>query len=146
MGARLMHWHPPVAKPWATMILTIVETLQWCHNERDCISNQRRLNCLLSHLFRHRSRKTSKLCVTGLCEGNSPVTGEFPAQMTSNEENVSIWWSHHENSSLSSSKIFSSASAISILRNYRKYKDIVETFSKITSAQGLESLISDQYM
>ena len=25
-------------------------------------------------------KKTSKLRVTGLCEGNSPVTGEFPAQ------------------------------------------------------------------
>ena len=37
----------------------------------------------------------SKLRVTGLCEGNSPVTGEFPAQMASNAENVSIWWRHH---------------------------------------------------
>ena len=27
--------------------------------------------------------------------GNSPVTGEFPAQMASNAENVSIWWRHH---------------------------------------------------
>ena len=27
--------------------------------------------------------------------GNSPVTGEFPAQMFSNAENVSIWWRHH---------------------------------------------------
>ena len=27
-----------------------------------------------------RSKKTSKLRVTGLCDGNSPVTGEFPAQ------------------------------------------------------------------
>ena len=27
--------------------------------------------------------------------GNSPVTGEFPAQMASNTENVSIWWRHH---------------------------------------------------
>ena len=26
---------------------------------------------------------------------NSPVTGEFPAQMASNAENVSIWWRHH---------------------------------------------------
>ena len=26
-----------------------------------------------------KSKKTSKLRVTGLCEGNSPVTGEFPA-------------------------------------------------------------------
>ena len=29
---------------------------------------------------RHRSKKTLKLRVTGLCEGNSPVTGEFTAQ------------------------------------------------------------------
>ena len=27
--------------------------------------------------------------------GNSPGTGEFPAQMASNAENVSIWWRHH---------------------------------------------------
>ena len=39
-------------------------------------------------------KKTSKLRVTGLCEGNSPVTSEFPAQSASNE-NVSIWWRHH---------------------------------------------------
>ena len=31
--------------------------------------------------------KTSKLRVTGLCEGNSPVTSEFPAQRASNAEN-----------------------------------------------------------
>ena len=30
-----------------------------------------------------------------LC-GNSPGTGEFPAQMASNSETVSIWWRHHE--------------------------------------------------
>ena len=46
-------------------------------------------------LFRCRSKKISKLCVTGLCAGNSPVTGEFPAQMASNAENASIWWRHH---------------------------------------------------
>ena len=40
-------------------------------------------------------KKTSKLRVTGLCAGNSPVTGEFPAQMASNAEIVSIWWRHH---------------------------------------------------
>ena len=42
-----------------------------------------------------RSKKTSKLRVTGLCVGNSPGTGEFPAQMANNAENVSIWWRHH---------------------------------------------------
>ena len=45
--------------------------------------------------FKHRWRKTSKLRVTGICVGNSPVTGEFPAQMASNAENASIWWRHH---------------------------------------------------
>ena len=70
--------------------------LQWRHNERDDVSYHRRLGCLLNHLIRHRSKKTSKLRVTGLCEGNSRVTGEFPSQRTSNAENVSIWWRHHE--------------------------------------------------
>ena len=65
------------------------------HNGRDGVSNHRPDDCLLSRLFRHRSKKTSKLRVTGFCEGNSPVTGEFPAQMASNAENVSIWWRHH---------------------------------------------------
>ena len=49
----------------------------------------------IMRLFRCRSKKTSKLRVTGLCEGNSPVTGEFPAQRASDTENVSIWWRHH---------------------------------------------------
>ena len=40
-------------------------------------------------------KKPSKLRVPGLCAGNSPVTGEFPAQMASYAENVSIWWRHH---------------------------------------------------
>ena len=40
-------------------------------------------------------RKTSKLRVTGLCAGNSPANGDFPAQTDSNAENVSISWRHH---------------------------------------------------
>ena len=40
--------------------------------------------------------KTSKLRVTGLCAGNSPVSADFPAQMSINAENVSIWWRHHD--------------------------------------------------
>ena len=28
--------------------------------------------------------------------GAMAVIGEFPAQMASNAENVSIWWRHHE--------------------------------------------------
>ena len=66
------------------------KSLQWRHNGRDGVSNHQPHDCLLNRLFRRRSKKTSKLRVTGLCAGNSPVTGEFPAQIASNAENVSI--------------------------------------------------------
>ena len=69
--------------------------LQWRDNGRDGVSNNQPHVCLLNRLFRRRSKKTSKLCVTGLCEGNSPLTGEFPAQKASNAENISVWWRHH---------------------------------------------------
>ena len=71
-------------------------TLQWRHNGRDGVSNHQPHHCLLRRLFGCRSKKTSKLRVTGLCVGNSPVTGEFPAQMASNAKNVPIWWRHRE--------------------------------------------------
>ena len=65
------------------------------HNGRDGVSNHQPHDCLLNLPFRRRSKKTPKLRVTGLCGGNSPETGEFPAQRASNAENVSIWWRHH---------------------------------------------------
>ena len=69
--------------------------LQWRHNGCDSVSNHQPYDCLLNRLLRRRSKKTSKLRVTGLCAGNLPVTIELPLQMTSNTENVSIWWRHH---------------------------------------------------
>ena len=66
--------------------------LRWRHNGHDNVSNHQPHHCLLNRLFRRRSKKISKLHVTG----NSPETGEFPAQMASNAENVSIWWRHHD--------------------------------------------------
>ena len=39
--------------------------------------------------------KTPKLHVTGICEGNPPVTGDFPPQRVTNVENVLISWRHH---------------------------------------------------
>ena len=77
------------------MVAPIFWWLQLRHNERDGVSNHRRLNGLLKRLFRRRSTKTSKLRVIGLWEWNSPVTGNFPSQRASNAESVSIWWSHH---------------------------------------------------
>ena len=70
-------------------------SLRWRHNDGDSVSNHQPHDCLLKHLFRRRSKKPSKLPVTGLCAGNSPGTGGFPAQMASYAENVSIWWRHH---------------------------------------------------
>ena len=46
--------------------------LQWRHNEHDGFSNHR--------VFRCRSKKTPRLCVTGLCEGDPQVTGGFLSQ------------------------------------------------------------------
>ena len=52
--------------------------LKWRHNERGGVSNHLPYDCLLKPLFGRRSKKTSKLRVTGFCARNSPVTGEFP--------------------------------------------------------------------
>ena len=80
---------------WYLISQIDIYSLQWRHNERDGVSNHQLHDCLLNRLFRRRSKKTSNLRVSGLCMGNSPVTGEFPAQMASYAENVSIWWRHH---------------------------------------------------
>ena len=74
----------------------IISDIGWRHNRRDGVPNHQPHDCLLNCLFRRISKRTSKLRVNGLCAGNSLVTGEFPAQMASNAEDVSIWWRHHE--------------------------------------------------
>ena len=53
-------------------------TLQWRHNGPDGISNRQPYDCLLNRLLRHRSKKTSKLRITGLCAGNSPGSVNSP--------------------------------------------------------------------
>ena len=83
------------------MILSVIyntrgrASLLWCHNWRDSVSNHQPHVCLFNCLVRCRSKKTSKLHVTGICAGNSPVTVELSEQMTSNAGNVSIWWHYH---------------------------------------------------
>ena len=72
-----------------------INSLQGHHNERHGVSYHRRLDCLRSRLFRRTLKKIWKLRVTGLCEGNWSVTGDFPSQRASDAENVSIWWRHH---------------------------------------------------
>ena len=74
------HWDVVGASP----VGAAPTTLLWRHNGRGGVSNHQPHDCLLNRSFRRRSKKTSNLRVTGLCAGNSPVTGEFSAQMTSN--------------------------------------------------------------
>ena len=64
--------------------------LPWRYNEREGVSNHRRLDCLLNLLFRRRSKKTLKLRVTGFCEGNPSVTGGFPHEGPVTRNNVSF--------------------------------------------------------
>ena len=52
--------------------------LRWHHNDRDGVSNHQPYDCLLYRLFRCRSKKTSKLRVTGFCAGNSPGAVNSP--------------------------------------------------------------------
>ena len=73
------------AKLSAVIILScLFQTLPWHHNERDGVSNHQCLGCLHNCLFRHRSIKTSKLHITGLCQGNPLVTSGYPSQRASN--------------------------------------------------------------
>ena len=48
-----------------------------------------------STVYTGADQRKHKSTASLLFAGNSPVTGEFPAQMASYAENVSIWWRHH---------------------------------------------------
>ena len=80
-----------------------MQTLEWRHITVTSWWARWRLKSPASRSFTqrfiraqiNRSKKILKLRVTGLCAEISPVTGEFPAQMASYTENVSIWWRHH---------------------------------------------------
>ena len=81
-------WNTPTEDPRFTHIIKVCfigVTLQWRDNEHDSVSNHGRLDCLLSSVFRRRSKKTSKLRVIGLCEGNPLIKGQWH----------SIRWRHH---------------------------------------------------
>ena len=71
---------------------------------------------LFAQLFiRAQIKKTSKLRVTSLCVGNSPVTDWFPAQKASNAENGAIWWRHHKKAGT----MFSSTPVAIIMPSYQ---------------------------
>ena len=57
-------------------------------HERHVVSNHQHLDCVLNCLFKLISKKIPKTRVTGLSEGNTPVTSGVPSQRASNVKNV----------------------------------------------------------
>ena len=106
-------WHPKhvVCRRLSAILFSLLKRR---HNGRDGVSNHQPHDCLLNGLFRRRSKKTSKLRVTG----NSPVTGEFPLQRASNAENASIWWRHHVSRRYSLLNTLFTFSKLTFMDNY----------------------------
>ena len=67
--------------------------LHWRHNDHGGVSNHQPHGCLLNRLFRRRSKKTSKLRITGLCADNSPGIA-IPGKTVFLIE-TPPWWSFH---------------------------------------------------
>ena len=67
---RLMHYNDVMMSTMAKVNI-LVASLQWRHYGHYGVLNHQPHDCLLNRLFRRRSKKASKLRVTGLCEGNS---------------------------------------------------------------------------
>ena len=77
--------------PKPSHYLVTCKFTQWCHNERGSLSNHQPV---YSNIYSGADQRKHQ-SITGLGAGNSPVTGEFPAQRASKAENVPIWWRHH---------------------------------------------------
>ena len=61
-------WYPWMV-PERIFKWNLAKSLRWRHNGRDSVSNHQPYDRLLNRLFRRRSKKASKLRVTGLCGG-----------------------------------------------------------------------------
>ena len=83
-----MWWFKIQCHPWDVTSLWHCETcwypLRWRHHGLDSVPNHQPHDCLLNRSFGHRSKKTSKLRVTGLCVGNSqgPVNSPHKGPVT----------------------------------------------------------------
>ena len=72
-GAIMYSW-----KTWVKS--TGTKPLRWRHNGRDSVSNHQPHDCLLNRLFRRKSKKTSKLRVTGREIHRGPVISRTNGQ------------------------------------------------------------------
>ena len=84
-------------KQCMSLALSNIDAFQWRHNGHDGVPNHQPYLCLLNRLSRRRSKKTSKLRVTGLCEGNSPVNSPHKGPVTRKMfpfDDVIMAWKH----------------------------------------------------
>ena len=79
-GRKKIHFTRSISCPLVTAWHLELGPLRWRLNERHGVSNRRRLDALLNPLFRCWSKKTSKLRVTGLCDGG--FTGNSPHRVS----------------------------------------------------------------
>ena len=107
------------------MILIREWALRWRHNVDDGVYITG-VSIVYQPFVQTQIKENAKLRVTGIREGNSPMTGEFPAQRSSNAENVSIWWRHYGDLPM----IFTSDA-------HRKYLNLA---NRLTSDQNCFSL------
>ena len=76
LSQKCVCWWPSTVMCWGICRHSdkqICVPLHWRHNGLNSISNHQPHHCLLNRLFRHRSKKISKLRISGFCAGNSPV-------------------------------------------------------------------------
>ena len=96
--------------------------IQCSHKERNGVSNHRHLDLYSTVCSGADQRKhQSTAC---LCKGNSPVTGEFPAQRVNNAENVSIWWRHPGHTILDYVSLWRLRVAVYFTSEHRRERDI----------------------
>ena len=105
-------------------------SLQLRHDERDGVSNNRRIDCLLNRLFWRRSKKATKLCDTGPSWGESTGGRWISSQMASNADNVSIKWPHHE---LSLSGLYPESNGVLDNYMYDADHDAIFSMDELTS-------------
>ena len=70
LNPSLISWRKTQKQTCLPLVVYLLSTLQWRHNGHDSVSNHQPHDGFLNFLFRHISKKTSMLRVTGLCAGH----------------------------------------------------------------------------
>ena len=81
--------------------------------------------------------------------GNSPVTGEFPAQSASKAEYVSIWWRHLDSLQNGPDQIPEGWDAMTIIENFvnagGNFIDTADVYGAGSTQEIVGSIISERF-